>query len=664
MEKYARTNGEAPRLSQSGSQQRFPTRLLLTPLLALMLVVAWPGIVTAQIEVDRPRVGVVPFDNATGQSRNDAIAQTTSDTVLLTLRLVDAYELLEIDDQAITSELLLNLESRGLDARADELDVDNLMYGAVTQLDDGSLQFELRVFDRAEAEVTVEVTEVAESLFDVFDAADLLVAEAVGGFSGQRIGFGSLQIQPANDGDFRLYIDGSLLGENVTNLDRVLIGDRSITITETRGEREIPLYQEQFFLEEGERKLVEFEFPVVTEEERAREAELNRVVTDNVGLAINLSEVRSAIDELSALYERLPGQFGTAPSVLPLYEARLDMAQDIDRIVATDYREIAALDGTERRQAIIDLVQPWAEVYLDFSRRDELEWARAELERLRDDVRRNVSIMSDLLELNRVALVDEVLTSESPDLPPTTAMNRLRAMKIAYRGEVTFNGRPIVPLYDQRGGVVMNESVENYQDADARRRPFWHWLAWIGGAASAGTSAYIQFAGLLPDAEEGVNSALAAYNDASSVEAATSARAELDSALLNLNILEAASLGGYALGGLLVSAGTIGRATSVGRPERIWNDYLDDPYIEERRQVARVVRERLWEQGETGVLVLGDDVEFRSSLGRDDVTTPHYISTRPGTEFELEINDRSLDLEELRFTVREGLNVVVLEDLR
>lgn len=49
---------------------------------------------------DLPRVLVVPMVNATGQPQNETVAQTTTDTIELAIRLLQRYELIPWDDSA------------------------------------------------------------------------------------------------------------------------------------------------------------------------------------------------------------------------------------------------------------------------------------------------------------------------------------------------------------------------------------------------------------------------------------------------------------------------------------------------------------------------------------------------------------------------------------
>lgn len=635
--------------------------------LPLLFVLAFAVPVSAQIEIDRPRVGVVPFANATEQAQNDAVAQTTSDTILLTLRLVGNYEVIAIDPAAADSSVLLAADPDQLETTAAALEVDNLMFGAVTRDDDGAFQFEIQVYDRGQGEVTVDAISRAESLFDVFDAADELVLDAVGGFSGIRIGFGSLSVQPANDGEFRLYVDGSLIGDNVRSLDRVLIGERAVTITQLRGGREVPLVEETITFAEGERRTIAFEFPIITDEEIAREAELNQLIERNLRFAINVPRVASAIDELAELYARLPGEFQPGAERLPWYRARLEIAQDIELLAEFDYIEVAQRGGREATDPVNAIITPWTELFNGFAERVESDWQEAELERMRTDIRRNATINSELIDLMRVGYAEVGSLPSSPDTPPTGPLRQLTVMDNAFRLGARLDGRRLTRIYRnreaERGSVT---AINEFERADERRRPFRHVLGWITGAAAVGASAYIQFADVLPAARADVDNAVSAYNSATSVEAAAAARRDVNSTLAQLNVLEGVAVGGYAIGGTLLTLSTLGRLRTVGRPERIWNRYLDTPHLQARRAAALDVRERRWMEGETAVLVIGDERTF--DVGARSVRaqqTPFYFEANPGEQLEIEIlGVGDPEAGRRRFTVQPGLNIVMLEDLQ
>ncbi|HKK48177.1 MAG TPA: hypothetical protein VJ932_03730, partial [Alkalispirochaeta sp.] len=117
----------------------------------------------AQVTVERPRVLVVPLANLTGQQQNDVVADASTDRILLTLRLLDQYEVIPATE--VLSENLIGADPTELDRISADEGVDNIMFGTVTTTDGGGFRFQLSVYDRAVSGISLEAESVSARLF-------------------------------------------------------------------------------------------------------------------------------------------------------------------------------------------------------------------------------------------------------------------------------------------------------------------------------------------------------------------------------------------------------------------------------------------------------------------------------------------------------------------
>ena len=284
--------------------------------LALLLLVVCVGPVGAQDAAGRVRVHVLPVANRSGNGQFDAVAETVTGTVALTLRLLDAYGLsvgpapeevrtrLASDDPEVRSAALADL--------AAQLDVENVVFGDVLPPSESDVpRIRLSVFDRLTGAITVDEERRPDSLFDVFAATDTLIADVLSGFSGRRVAFGTIRIEPQVTGDgegpaYEVTLDGEPMGAGVRSIDSVLTGSHRVVIAGTvLGERRVFLDQ-LVSVEEGTVTRLNVSLPSVTAAEEAAavaqrqaEAELSAILSQLASISQQLSEERRQIEAAS-----------------------------------------------------------------------------------------------------------------------------------------------------------------------------------------------------------------------------------------------------------------------------------------------------------------------------------------------------------------------------
>lgn len=628
------------------------SRLRSFPMVILLGLLALSA--TAQVTVDRPRVLVVPLANLTGQEQNDVVADTSTDTILLTLRLLDQYEVVAATD--VSSQTLIGADPAELDRVSADQGVDNLMFGSVTTTDNGGFRFQLSVYDRAESGISLEAESVSPSLFGVFDAADALVAEAVSGFSGVRIGFGRLQVSGSGEGDYLLYVDGGLIGENVATVDRLLIGRREIAIRQRRGDRETTIYRETVTVDEGSTTTVRFAFPTVTADEIAREAELRQRLAIQLTIGVNVRSMEQAIAELEDLYLRLPGSLEGSIEDIPGYRDRLMLAEDMQQLPAVDLRSLAPLSDQDQRVAMEEIYQPWVDLWQAYGARAEgeaSETAEAQYERIRNDVERNLETLAGLITLER-ALVERQEQWELVD-----GFNRLR---MAARPQ---NFVELRPHTWPAQAATATTAVREYGRALERERPFWHWIAGAVGLGALGYAGYTWLGDDTATLEQQIEANIAEYEAATDYDQIVSLRSRIESDVDRLNQLQTIPTIAAAGGGVMLSTAVIGRIVSRTRPNRVWRRYREDPVIVRWTAAGLDYRDAAAaaESGSgSAVVILGANFDtFRIGEDGEILRSPQVFETEPGEDWSIEyVRGGSFVLEGYEFTAREGLNVISL----
>lgn len=354
-----------------------------------------------------PRVLVVPVSNESDSTQLDPVATTVTDTILLTLRLLDAYEVRRYDGflgyPPSTEELSLLARSGP---------VESVLYGAVERSVGGAIELKLRVYDRARGDVVLREEAAAGSLLDVFQAADELTARVVSGFSGRRVAFGSLRLSPegAADRPYEVYLDENLLGRSILTAESLLTGRHELRIVaETEMGREV-VYQSDVTLEEGLTTTVRFSIPDYTEDQLAAaaaaaymEGDLESLLAERYELEESWAALASGeredppdADSVSfalTVLNRLesypdPPRMEEAAAVSPLYHAeeltrrgrRLLREEELEEGVAS-FREVAAI-GASAPVGELAALAPFNKHYPETQYVAE-RWSEAELHRER-----------------------------------------------------------------------------------------------------------------------------------------------------------------------------------------------------------------------------------------------------------------------------------------
>lgn len=190
-------------------------------LLVILLFCLFVSPFYAQQEL--PRVRVFPFDTPSGDAALRALSETATDSLILTLKLLNRYRLEEAEGES-------PLENGAVFDNLRAQFVDYAVYGEVVLDETGRYRIVAYSWNAATDTVSLGVEIEVESAFDLIDSMDLATQRFAEEFTGVHIGFGRLEFEPEDQNiEYLVEIDGILAGENIERQE-VLYGVRRIAV--------------------------------------------------------------------------------------------------------------------------------------------------------------------------------------------------------------------------------------------------------------------------------------------------------------------------------------------------------------------------------------------------------------------------------------------------
>lgn len=197
-------------------------RFLLLSLILLVIIIFQ---VFPEESSNNLRIGVVLIENPESDAGLDSLCETATDTIELTLRLVNKYNVERLDFLAPeTYPERARLYFQGNN-------IDNAVYGQINRNDDGEYTFLIKGWEEVSNSIVIQTEKKADSVFDMFDIVDELTIEFIEELSGEEIGFGTVVfVNNGAEADYNIYVDGVYLGRN-TEESEILFGKRTFKIT-------------------------------------------------------------------------------------------------------------------------------------------------------------------------------------------------------------------------------------------------------------------------------------------------------------------------------------------------------------------------------------------------------------------------------------------------
>ncbi len=243
----------------------------------------------------KAHVAVVLFSNQTNSSSYDAACKAATNTLSLTLNQLGRYSVQAADTVGNGEDALR--------AMAAEQNFDFIMFGKLSKENSGGIDCSLSVFDRAKGKTTLSQTKKAAGVLDIFDVTDDLVVAVLESMTGSHIGFGSLTLTNKGEkGSYTVLVDGSSVGSNLESLDKVLSGQRTVTIVQKRmlGNREIA--KSSVRIKEGETVELSFAVPYLMDDEKQKVESLKASIGAGWNDTTHIADVDAKITEYASLF--------------------------------------------------------------------------------------------------------------------------------------------------------------------------------------------------------------------------------------------------------------------------------------------------------------------------------------------------------------------------
>ncbi len=583
------------------------------PILPVFIIAALVSIqsistVFAQSGELKPRVSVFPVINASDDPGFDAVCGAVHDTLVLTISLLDQYEVVTAEDEV---EIMQTSAGRML-AKARELRLDNAIVGKVSRGKSGDVRFDFSVYDVHSGGATLSRSATAASIFAVFETADKLVVDLVGALSGVHIGFGSLLLEP--DGinlGYEVFIDGKPAGVNIVSVDQVLNGRRIVEIRQRRLTGYETLTRKTLDIREDEEYTISFAIPRLTDVERRW------------------------IDDIK-------------DRILTKIDQPRD-SQDIDRLFEEYYRKI---DGIERPERLADETA-WFDT----------QTARLAVNRYRWRIEQSIDDPT-FPTSDEIATISADSTALSEARILSINMVRLQgARKILandHSGIPDLYRRSLPATFDDPRFTEEIEYLADLLDArkiqmESRKPPLLAASSIAAGLVLSATSGLLLLTDPAPDMISDADAMYDQYLSETDPDTLEDLHRSIERLYAQANLTEYTKWGSLVAGPILAGLGTSGVIS------RAKNDLLNDGYLDlftARCRCAKALSERNQEDTYLLVLTDGDGIPIEVD-GNVRGLSPLLVEAKPGNSYSIGASELS-SIRNIDITARGGVNIVVL----
>lgn len=497
----------------------------------------------------RPRVGVLEIENRTGRDTHGPLADTVRQTILLTLTLLDRYEVVDRDVP----------RAADIAGQAAVFPVETVLWGEITLDEEDRIAITVTIFDRIEDRIVVTETETASSLLDVFDTADILVGSVIGEFSGTRVGFGTITLDVSGSGDYHVFLDGTDLGGNATRFDRILAGEYRIRVDQELPEGYRTVLEQDIVVEASAPVLVALELLDVdalrAEELVAIASRLEVLLTTPPGSIDALTE----IDRTLTRYEMYASEAAASDQASRWYRYRADLQREYRDIL--DYRYF---DGSRAR---FDRALPRALLFATFALREEVPEGLFTPEQRR--------VLDEMSRRNRNAFYATMMLAADYQ----TVLGNVEEQQLPYDilFDLSNDGLSPLPRGTHRPFAERAASVSmsrEYATAVERRRPLWHTLLIGAGAVGVGTAGVVFGTGMPWDRIDEGDRTYDRYQASDDPDEAERLRERTEAYYDEANRLFV--IGGTAalFGVSAMTTGILARVRSSRRPQIVLDNYI------------------------------------------------------------------------------------------
>ncbi len=267
----------------------------------LMLVIGFfsSALPAQEKSSELPAVAVFPVLNATGKRSYDPLGTAVTYTVGFTLKLMERYNVVDVEHSVSAGDL------DEIKRYAQENEIDNVIFGEIRTDEKERIVIRLAVYDRFEGGVTISEEAPADTILDTFEVSDALVVSLVEGFSGVHVGYGTLQLEnQGEEGGFTVYIDRLPVGQDLTTIEKVFVGEHRVRVEQERIFGPHVVYDGSVAVQEGTTSRVYFSIPDLLQDEQLELGRIDRLIRTKWNDPEAKDEVMSALEQIVLLMEK------------------------------------------------------------------------------------------------------------------------------------------------------------------------------------------------------------------------------------------------------------------------------------------------------------------------------------------------------------------------
>ena len=220
-------------------------------------------------EDQRPRLAILPLENTTQFLEYDALCKKISEITTSAARFHKDQKLIEWKGLPPSHDL------PSLSTFAEKYQLEKLYFGNLTTGRAGDLMFTVIEWDAVKRENIREVTDTAETVSQIFEAADRIIKKMAGWLGYSDIAFGSLDLQREGGiGESSLYLDGNLFSYPMQTLNMIPTGNYKLSLRQARLMGEKVVLERSIRIEAGKVQEVSYSIPPADPEEKEEFARL------------------------------------------------------------------------------------------------------------------------------------------------------------------------------------------------------------------------------------------------------------------------------------------------------------------------------------------------------------------------------------------------------
>ncbi|MBN1525148.1 MAG: hypothetical protein JW904_11725 [Spirochaetales bacterium] len=250
----------------------------------------------AQQEVYKPHIAVIPMKNTSNDTQYDSICERVTETIELTLSLLDKYWI----ERVTTIDPAADLEKAKEFLRLNNYD--NAIFGqAIANPADGSIILQCSIYDRRKDAITIKKEVTVANIFSIFNSTEELITSVIENFAGVRIGFGSIQISNTGEkGLYEVYVDDAIAAVQDGTIERVLIGTYKVKVLQMRMKGEYILYEKTIKVNRNAETVIPIEIPYLLPAEEAELKMLEETISTGWADPLKRGAVEGAFAKIAA----------------------------------------------------------------------------------------------------------------------------------------------------------------------------------------------------------------------------------------------------------------------------------------------------------------------------------------------------------------------------